>query len=111
MSAGRLASAGEITPAHLSVLATILANLPVGQIVALFSAPVTVDTVMAVVEQAIGLIGTVDPLIALPAEAIGMGVQALQVILDAAGVGSSVITGGLPPSIPPGLGPTPWEGR
>jgi hypothetical protein len=109
MSEERIASAGAITPAHISELVTILTNLPIGQLVALFEGGVTVDSLLSLLEQAVSVIGTVDPLVAIPAEGVVMGLQALQFLLDEAGVGTNPITGGEPPSVidDPGLGPTP----
>lgn len=106
-----LRGAGDLTPAHLGALATLLQLLPTGDLLALLSGRATVDAVVGIAEQAASIVKWAIPPAALPAEAAGMALQALQFLLDAVGVGDNPVTGGIPEAFPPGGGPGPYRGR
>lgn len=106
-----LRGAGDLTPAHLNSLATLLQLLPIGDLIALLTGGATIDTVLSVAEQATSIVKWAIPPAALPAEVAGMALQALQCLLDAIGVGADPVTGGIPPAFPPGGGPGPYRGR
>ena len=85
-----------LTPAHLTALAKLIAGLPFGDLAALLDGTATTDTVLDLAEQATALIGAAFPPGALVAGEVGFALEALQFLLDAAGVGASPVTGGQP---------------
>ena len=99
------------TPAHLNALAKLIAGLPVADLAALLDGTATVDTALDLAQQATGLIAAAFPPAAITAGEIGMALQALQFLLDAAGAGADPATGGVPAAFPPGGGPGPDRGR
>lgn len=95
-----------LTPAHLTALAKLVAGLPFGDLAALLAGTATADTVLDLAEQATGLIAAAFPPGALVAGEVGFAIEALQFLLDAAGVGADPMT------IEPGYNPIRggWEG-
>ena len=88
-----------LTPAHLTALAKLVAGLPVADLGALLAGTATADTVLDLAEQAVGLVAAAFPPGALVAGEVGFALEALQFLLDGAGVGADPVT------IEPGYNP------
>ena len=83
--------------AHLGPLGKLLALLPVEDIVALIEQRATLDTTLDLAERVAGIVKIAVPPAALTAAEVGFALEALKFVLDAAGVGSSPVTGGYNP--------------
>ena len=84
------------TPAALSALAKIVEGFPLADFLAILNGTATVDSDLDLAEQVVGLVAAAFPPGALVAGEIGIALQALQFLLDAAGKGGSPAAGGQP---------------
>ena len=84
------------TPTALSALAKIVEGFPLADFLAILNGTATVDSDLDLAEQVVGLVAAAFPPGALVAGEIGIALQALQFLLDAAGKGGSPATGGQP---------------
>lgn len=102
--------AAALTPAHFSALASLFNLLPIDDIVALINGAATVDNVLDLAQRAAEIVKVAFPPAAMTAGEVSLALEALKFILDASGVGPDpfVVTGGLPPSVNPGLAPHVW---
>jgi hypothetical protein len=87
------------TSGHYDALAKLIGGMPVSDLLALIDGRGTVDTDLALAEQAATLVAVAFPPAAITASEIKMALETLQFLLDAAGFGSSPIhiTGGYRP--------------
>ena len=90
-------AAVPVDVAQLGPLGKLLALLPVEDIVALIEQRATVDTTLDLAERVAELVKIAFPPGALTAAEVGFALEALKFVLDAAGVGSSPVTGGYNP--------------
>jgi len=95
-----------LTPANLGALAKIVQGFPTGDFLAIVNGAATVDGDIDLAEQVLGLVAAAFPPGALVAGEIGIALEALQFLLDAAGKGSTPMT------IEPGYNPIRggWDG-
>jgi len=100
-----------LTPANLGALAKIVQGFPTGDFLAIVNGTATVDSDLDLAQQVLGLVAAAFPPGALVAGEIGIALEALQFLLDAAGAGADPVTGGVPAAFPPGGGPGPDRGR
>lgn len=99
---GALASptgAPALTAAHLGALPRFLPLIPVSDLVALATGTGTLDDAFAVAEAGASIVARAFPPGAITAGEVKLGLEALQFLLDAAGLGPSPfkITGGYRP--------------
>ncbi len=101
------------TSAHYGALAKLIGSLPVSGIVELIEGRATIDSDLELAESAAKLVGAAFPPGAITAREVELGLEALQFLLDAAGLGSQPfkIQGGIPIAFPPGGGPGSYRGR
>ena len=84
------------TPAALGALAKIVEGFPLADFLAILNGTATVDTDLDLAEQVVGLVAIAFPPGASAAGEVGIALQALKFLLDAAGTGGSPVTGGQP---------------
>jgi len=99
---GALASpsgAPALTAAHLGALPRFLPLIPISDLVALATGAGSVDEAFHVAEAGASIVARAFPPGAITAEEVKLGLEALQFLLDAAGLGPSPfkITGGYRP--------------
>jgi len=85
--AGKPEGAAALSAAHLGPLAKLIGGLPAADLVALIGGRGTVDSNIELVEQAASLVATAFPPAAITATEVEIGLEALRLLLDAAGVG------------------------
>jgi hypothetical protein len=110
---GAVAPVDAPTAAHFNSLAKLIGGLPVADIVALIDGRGSLDSDLALAESAAALVGIAFPPGAITAGEVEFALEALQFLLDAAGLGADPfkIQGGVPAAFPPGGGPGPYRGR
>ena len=88
-----------LTAAHLGALPHFLTLIPISDLIALASGAGNVDDAFAVAEAGASIVARAFPPDAIAAEEVRLGLEALQFLLDAAGLGPSPfkITGGYRP--------------
>lgn len=88
----------------LASLARIVSGFPISDVMDILSGTATVDTDLDLAQQVVGLVAAAFPPGALVAGEVGLALEALQFLLDAAGQGSLPVTGGVPAAFPSGGG-------
>jgi hypothetical protein len=103
----------SLPSARFSALAKLIGGLPVADIVAAIEGRGSIDTDLELAERVAALVGVAFPPGAITAGEVEGGLEALQFLLDAAGLGANPfkIQGGVPLGFPPGGGPGPYRGR
>ena len=91
---GRLTGGGSgatpaLTDAHMVALAPFLQLLPVSDLIAFAQGEGTVDTAVDIAEAGASILARAFPPAALTAEEVGLALEALRFLLDAAGLGPS----------------------
>jgi hypothetical protein len=82
-------AARSLTAAHVGALPTFLSLLPVSDLVALATGNGAVNNVLDVAEAGAALVARAFPPAAITAEEVKLGLEALQFLLDVAGLGPS----------------------
>jgi hypothetical protein len=103
----------SLTSARFTALAKLIGGLPVDDILAAIEGRGSIDTDLELAERVAALVGVAFPPGAITAGEVEGGLEALQFLLDAAGLGANPfkIQGGVPAAFPPGGGPGPYRGR
>ena len=91
--------ASALTAAHLGALPRFLALIPIGDLIALANGTGNADNLLDVVEAGATVVARAFPPGAIAAGEVRLGLEALQILIDAAGLGSTPIhvTGGYRP--------------
>lgn len=102
-----------LTVAHLSALVRFLPLVPVSDLIALATGRGSYDNALDLAEAGASIVARAFPPVAITAVEVKLALEALQFLLDAAGVGPRPfkIQGGVPAAFPPGGGPGPYRGR
>ena len=79
----------SLTAAHVGALPKFLSLIPVSELVALTTGNGTVDDALDVAEAGAALVARAFPPAAVTAEEVKLGLEALQFLLDFAGLGPS----------------------
>ena len=97
-NASPAARIAALSPSHCGALGSLLSLLPVNDLIALAEGNGSVDDVLDVAERGADLVRVAFPPAAIAAEEVKLGLEALQFLLDLAGVGPDPfkITGGYP---------------
>ena len=77
-----------LTAAHVGALPRFLSLIPVSELVALATGDGTLNNALDVAEAGAALVARAFPPAAITAEEVRLGLQALQILLDLAGLGS-----------------------
>lgn len=85
-------AARALTAAHVGALPTFLSLIPVSDLVALATGNGTVNNAFDVAEAGAALVARAFPPAAITAEEVKLGLEALQFLLDVAGLGPSPFT-------------------
>ena len=99
-----IAALTTLSQTGLASLARIVSGFPISDVMDILSGTATVDTDLDLAQQVVGLVAAAFPPGALVAGEVGLALEALQFLLDAAGQGSLPVTGGVPAAFPSGGG-------
>ena len=95
-----------LTGSHFGALAQFLALIPISDLISLANGSATIDTAADLAEAGAEIVARAFPPVAITAEEVKLGLEALRFLLDAAGLGPT------PFKITPGQNPIRggWEG-
>lgn len=89
LTGGGASVAPALTHAHLGALSPFLQLLPISDLLAFAEGQGTIDNTLDIAEAGASIVARAFPPAAITAEEVKLGLEALQLLLDAAGLGPS----------------------